>query len=159
MARLNTFIIQFHSFGNGIHEFSFDVDDTFFAFFTDSEINHGKVDIKVVMKKDIRQLQFDISIKGFVQVPCDLCLDPYSQAIDSVYTLYGKYGEGKSEEELDVIWISDRDYEVDLASYIYEYIVLSLPMKRIHPDTPDGESGCDEDMLERLNDIVITTDE
>jgi uncharacterized metal-binding protein YceD (DUF177 family) len=159
MARLNTFKIQFHSFGNGEHEFSFNVDDSFFTFFEEGEIGHGKVDIKVVLTKGIRQMQFDIYLDGWVEVACDLCLDAFNQDIKADYTLFGKFGEGNSEAEVDVIWFSDGDYEIDLASYIYEYIVLSLPMKKVHPDDPDGESGCDPDMLDRLNEMVYTSDE
>jgi uncharacterized metal-binding protein YceD (DUF177 family) len=33
---------------------------------------------------------------------------------------------------------------------MYEYIVLSLPVQRIHPDDENGRSGCDPDMLEKL---------
>ncbi len=159
MARLNTFKIQFHSFGNGEHEFTFEVDDAFFTFFEESEITRGNISVRVVMIKSSRQLQFEIQLTGSVEVACDHCLDSFDQPVDSVNTLFGKFGEGNSEEELDVIWINDGEHEVDLAKYIYEYIILSLPIKRVHPEGPDGDSGCDPDMLDRLNEMVYTSDE
>ena len=54
MARLNTFKIQFHSYEIGVHEMVFDVNDSFFAFFDDSEISQGQVKITVKMTKGAR---------------------------------------------------------------------------------------------------------
>lgn len=159
MARLNTFKIQFHSFQNGSHELVFEVDDAFFSFFRESEITSGEVKVKVLMTKSERQLRFDFHVVGAVDLPCDRCLDSYRQPIDAFYTLHGKFGEGNSDDEVDVVWIPHAAGEVDLAGFVYEYIVLSLPLKRIHPDHPDGQSGCDPDMLERLNDMGIHFEE
>lgn len=159
MAKLNTFKIQFHSFENGNHELDFEVDDSFFSNFEESEIEHGNVRVGVLMNKDFRQLRFDIKLKGVIEVACDRCLDTYDQKIKSSYVLFGKFGEGNTEDELDVVWISSKESEVDLAKFIYEYIVLSLPLKRIHPVGKGGEPGCDPDMLKRLNDIVISPED
>lgn len=159
MSRLNTFKIQFHSFGNGAHSLDFDVDDSFFTFFEESEISRGSVQVSVQMIKSERQLQFDIHLEGWVEVLCDRCLDSFEQELESDFRLYGKFGDGNSEEELDVVWIPRSDHEVDLSGYIYEYIILSLPIKRIHPEDEDGNSGCDPDMLDKLSEIVLITDD
>ncbi|MBT3242760.1 MAG: DUF177 domain-containing protein [Bacteroidetes bacterium] len=156
---MNTYRIPFYSFGNGKHEFEFDLDDDFFTYFEDSEFSHGDVKVKVKMDKSDHQLQFDLSLNGDVEVSCDRCLDQFMQELDSKYILYGKFGEGNSEEEFDVVWIPRNEHEVDLAPYLYEYIVLSLPIKRIHPDKEEGVSGCDEDMMNRLDEIVLLTEE
>ena len=159
MARLDTFRIQFYSFGNGKHEFDFEIDDSFFTFFEESELSHGSVKAKVLMDKTEHQLQFDIDLNGEVEVICDRCLDKFMQKIKASYTLFGKFGEGNIEKGYDVIMIPGNVHEIDLADYIYEFIVLSLPLKRIHPDDENGNSGCDEDMISRLNEIVVLTDE
>ncbi|MCK5820902.1 MAG: DUF177 domain-containing protein [Bacteroidales bacterium] len=159
MARLNTFKIQFHSFEIGVHEMVFDVNDSFFVFFEDSEVSRGQVEISVIMTKSERQMQFDLHLSGEVEVVCDRCLDPFSQPIDSRFTMVGKFGDGNSEDELDVIWIPRGDHELDLAGYIYEYIILSLPIKKVHPDNEDGQSACNPDMLDKLSEIVLIVDE
>lgn len=159
MARLNTFKIQYHSFQNGSHDLVFDVDDAFFTHFAESEVRQGSVTVKVLMNKTDRQLRFDFHLEGQVRIACDLCLDDYDQPVDSFFTLYGKFGDGNSDDELDVVWIPEQAGEVDLAAFVYEYIILSLPLKRIHPPRESGESGCDPDMLNRLNTIIISSDE
>lgn len=159
MARLNTFKIQFHSFENGIHDMVFDVGDSFFAFFEEGEISQGQVKVSVRMTKSDRQMQFDFHLLGELKVLCDRCLDTFGQSIDAEFTLYGKYGEGNSEDELDVLWIPRGDNEIDLAGYIFEYIVLSLPISKVHPDEEDGLSSCDPDMLDKLSEIILIIDE
>ncbi len=159
MARLNTFKIQFNSFEVGVHEMTFDVNNSFFTFFEDSEISHGEVKVSVRMNKSDRQIQFDINLSGRVEVVCDRCLDTFWQSIDSTFTLYGRFGEGNSENELDVIWIHQRDSEIDLAGYIYENMILSLPIKKVHPDDENGVSTCNPDMLDKLSEIGVIIDE
>lgn len=159
MARLSTFRIPFSSFGNGIHEFDYAIDDSFFSFFEESELRHGQLKVKVLMDKSDRQLVFDLTLTGEVEVICDRCLDSFMQKIEASYTLYGKFGEGNSEEEFDVAWIPRNEHEIDLADYIFEYILLSLPLKRIHPVDDEGNSGCDQDMIKRLDEIVVISDE
>lgn len=159
MARLNTFKIQFHSYEIGVHEMVFDVNDSFFAFFEDSEISQAQVKVTVKMTKSERQMQFDLHLSGGIEVVCDRCLDTFKQSLDSGFTFYGKFGDGNSEDELDVIWIPRGDHEIDLAGYIYEHIVLSLPIKKIHPDNEDGLSACNPDMLDKLSEIGLITDE
>ncbi len=159
MGRINTFKIQFHSFGNGAHELLFEVNDSFFAFFEESDISKGQMKISVQMIKSERQMQFDFHLLGDVEVVCDRCLDTFNQAIDSKFTLYGKIGIGNSEDELEVVWIHPGDHEVDLADYVYEYIVLSLPIKKIHPEDEEGVTGCDPDMLDKLSEILLITED
>ncbi len=159
MARLNAFRIQFYSFGNGIHEFDFEVDDSFFTVFEDSELEKGELDVQVIMTKSDHQLQFDIQLRGKVEVTCDRCLDQYEEEIAANYVLYGKYGDGNTEEEYDVVWIPRKEHEIDLAQYIFEYIVLSLPIKKVHPLDGEGNSACNKDMLDRLSEMVVYSDE
>lgn len=158
MARLNTFKVQFHSYTDGAHELLFDVDDSFFKNFENSEIEHGHVDVQVMMTKSQRQLRFDVNLQGSIEVLCDRCLDTYLQPIENDFVLHGKFGHGVNENEFDVVWIPDGAGDVDLSGFIFEFITLSLPLKRVHPDLENGESGCDPDMLDRLSDIVITSD-
>ena len=57
-----------------------------------------------------------------------------------------KFSDGETDEyDGEMMWISPSESEVDLAQYIYESIVLSLPYQRVHP-----EGECDPAMLERF---------
>jgi len=48
---------------------------------------------------------------------------------------------------------------LDLAQHFYEYIMLSLPMKHVHPDREDGSEGCNPDMLALLKNYSVGNDD
>ncbi len=48
-----------------------------------------------------------------------------------------------------------KNHQLDLKHYFYECISVSIPYRKVHPDLPDGESGCDPEMLKKLKDHLI----
>ncbi|MBQ5512176.1 MAG: DUF177 domain-containing protein, partial [Bacteroidales bacterium] len=82
----------------------------------------------------------------------DRCLEPFDMPIDASYDLVVKYGDKTTplDEADDVITIGEDDDFLDLSQHIYEYVVLSLPARRVHPDLPDGQPGCDPEMLSHI---------
>jgi uncharacterized metal-binding protein YceD (DUF177 family) len=38
----------------------------------------------------------------------------------------------------------------DVSPFIYEFIHLSLPVRRVHPDNEQGESTCDPEVIRLL---------
>ena len=59
----------------------------------------------------------------------------------------------RKEADDEIIFLHPEDYQLDLKHYLYECISVSLPYRKVHPDLPDGESGCDPEMLEKLKDL------
>jgi uncharacterized metal-binding protein YceD (DUF177 family) len=57
------------------------------------------------------------------------------------------------DEDADVAYISKSESHLNVAEWIYEFINLSIPMQRIHPDNSDGKSGCDPKILEMLENM------
>jgi uncharacterized metal-binding protein YceD (DUF177 family) len=55
------------------------------------------------------------------------------------------------------MWVSPAESEINLAQYIYESIVLSLPYSRVHGEDAGGKSLCDEEMLARFS--IIDSEE
>jgi uncharacterized metal-binding protein YceD (DUF177 family) len=98
-------------------------------------------------------------IEGVVEVACDRCLDNLKINLNSLYTLYGKFGHGTDQEDLDVIWIPDDKHYIDMVPVLYEYINLSLPLKKIHPDNEDGISLCNEEMISRLDEFNVNQED
>jgi uncharacterized protein len=48
------------------------------------------------------------------------------------------------------------EHELDMKQYFYEYILLALPIKRVHPDDKNGNSTCDPEMLKKLKEHIIS---
>ncbi len=150
MSFLNQFAIKFASLTPGTYTFDFEISDKFFENFEASEIQKARVDVVVEMEKQSRMLVLDFNVKGFVNVMCDRCLVDFDFPIESTQRLIVKYGPEKKEETDEIITIPESDHEINVAQFIYEYIHLALPPKRVHPDNEKGESLCDAEIIKKL---------
>lgn len=145
----NAYSIHFKGLGQGIHEYRYDLDESFFEVFTSSEIKKGKINAVVNLEKKPDMMDLKIVLDGTVSLPCDRCLDEFEHRIKTEGELYLKQGDPlKSNEE--VIFLPPEEYEIRLSQYIYEFIQLSLPYRRIHPENNEGESLCNQEMLLKL---------
>lgn len=143
------FIVQFEGLKEGVHHFDFEVDDTFFSSYEGSLIERAslKVNLQLEKKSNMLELQFDIN--GNVNRDCDQCGDPLQVPVQLSEPLIVKFGEADEEAELDALVILPNSaYELDVAPFIYEFVVLALPLRNTHPK---GE--CNPEALARLNEM------
>ena len=155
MNRLSEYIIPFGSCSNGLHLFEFELTDKFFALFPDSEAQKAAVSVQINLLKQERQLQLDFQLSGTVILPCDRCLEEYEQPVTGDFTLYAKFGHGNNEEEFDVVWLPFEAYQIDVSQYLFEYVILSLPLRKVHPDKRGGKPGCNPEMLDLLKNLSV----
>ena len=52
---------------------------------------------------------------------------------------------------LDILILPHGEYEINVAQYIYETIILGIPAKRVHPGVEDGT--LDSDILKKLEEL------
>ncbi len=145
MEETQRYSIVFKGLKNGRHEFRFAVDKSLFEAFENTEIKDGACEVRVDLNREESQLVLDVSISGDVVVACDRCLEDCHIPIDYEGRLLVKFSEEEHEYDGEVIWLLPGEDQVDLAQYIYESIVLSLPYQRVHP-----EGECNPEMLERF---------
>ena len=64
------------------------------------------------------------------------------------------------DEELsdDVITISRDEFQINVAQYLYEMVILGLPIKRVHPSDKNGNSQCDPEMIAKLGEYLVDSD-
>lgn len=147
--------VAFAGLKQGSHLFEYEIDRKFFDEFELSPIRTGAVDVKMELLKQEVLLILDFSIEGVVNVQCDRCLEEYEQHIKGSNRLIIKFGE-ESYEESDEIVVIDRDaQEIDVAQYIYEFINLLVPLKKVHPDDKEGNSLCNKEVLKKLKELSI----
>lgn len=137
--------IAYKGLKNGRHDFRFEVDESLFEAFGSTEIKDGQCEVSVGMDRSETQLILDVRITGYVVVECDRCLEDCRVPIDFEGQLVVKFSDEVHEYDGEVMWMLPGEDRVELAQYIYESIVLSLPYQRVHPD---GE--CNPEMLERF---------
>lgn len=145
MERPNAYTIAFRGLKEGLHDFVFPLDGALFAAYDNADIRDGAGEVRVTLNRGERQLVLDVRIDARVTVPCDRCLEDCTLPVAYEGRLVVKFSEEGGEYDGEVLWLYPGDTEVDLAQYVYESIVLSLPYRRVHPD-----GGCDPAMLERF---------
>ncbi|NOR87448.1 MAG: DUF177 domain-containing protein [Bacteroidales bacterium] len=153
MDVLKDYKISFSGLQLGLHSFDIQISDQFFESFENSRVQHGKLSLKLDLSKQETMLQFDFHIKGDLQVECDRCLHTFTYPLEVNEMLIIKFGYESHEESESVLVISEKEYEIQLAQYIYEFIILGLPMQLVHPDLENGESACNFDSLEDFNEV------
>lgn len=140
-----SFRIAFKGLKNGRHTFDFEVGEALFEASGNTEIKGGACRAHVELDRAETMLGFDVTIDGSVVVACDRCLEDCEVPVRFAGHLMVKFSDETDEYDGEMMWISPSESEVDLAQYIYESIVLSLPYQRVHP-----EGECDPAMLERF---------
>ncbi len=141
--------IEFKGLKEGLHEFEFEVKDAFFEHFEQGLVNKGSVQVTVTLEKRSFFMKLFFDVKGWVELVCDRCLENYQQKLKNSYELFVKFGDKESDDD-EIIWILPEEHKINLAQLIYEYIILSIPLKQVHPDNKNGESGCNKEMLDKL---------
>ena len=151
MKALKEYIIPFVGLKVGEHHFDYQIDNTFFHNFEYEEFN--AVDVKIDLKFDKKAtlLELYFSATGLVNVNCDITNEPYNQAIEDQLKLVVKFGNEYNDENEEILIISHGEYEINVAQYIYELIILAVPVKRTHPGIEDG--SLHSDILSKLEEL------
>jgi uncharacterized metal-binding protein YceD (DUF177 family) len=150
------FTIPLKGLNEGRYNFDFKVDNEFFEKFEESEIKEGSLSAAVEMDK--RASHFDVIVKllGTVMISCDRCLEEFSYSINCEHRLIVKpQEEALTGDDADMVYFSADEYELDLRQHLYEFIHLALPIRRVHPADKDGKTGCNPEMIKRLNELLI----
>lgn len=151
MKPLKEFTIPFVGLKIGKHNFEYNVKQAFFEYFEYEDFNDVNVNVDVVLEKKTTLLELHFKISGFVNVNCDLTNEPYNQTIQNDFDLVVKFGDEYNDENVDILIVPHGTYEVNIQQYVYELIVLSVPIKRIHPGVEDGT--LDSEILEKLEEL------
>ena len=113
--------------------------------------------VQVVLQKSLRLLTLDFFIDGTVRVPCDRCLEEFDLPLVFHETLYVKFGDKRCEESANTLIIPEDDAFLVISQYLYEYIHLALPIRRVHPDDEQGHSTCNPVMIKKLEEFSVET--
>ena len=138
MKDLKQFNIPFIGLKEKSHLFEYQIDKTFFDAFNFDEFFNANVQIQLTLNKKSTMLQLTFDAKGTVNVTCDVSGEPFDLEIDATLPLIIKFGEEFNDDNEEIIILPHSDFQFNVAQYIYELIVLNVPIKRVHPQVLDG---------------------
>ena len=147
----NPYLIPFAGLKNGEHKFDYVIDDSFFKEREYSEVQHAKINTVVTLNKETNILVFNVKMEGAINVVCDRCGDYFDLPVWGENKLVVSLTNDRFENETDIVSIPLGSFEIDISQYLYEYVSMLLPQRRIHPDKEDGTSTCNPESLKILN--------
>ncbi|WP_126652521.1 YceD family protein [Chryseobacterium aureum] len=140
MDKLRNYDVSFSGLKIGKHEFRFEIDKTFFQLFdTEQEFTNPRIEVHVSLDKHTTFLEFEIRIKGLVELVCDITNDNFDYPIENEIKILVNFGEEYDDSNEDVITIPSTDHAFNVAHLIYENVMLSIPMKKISPNVSDED--------------------
>ena len=151
MEQFKAFLIPFIGLKDGVHHFDFKIDNTFFEGFEFLDFQNARVTVGLVFEKKPTLLTLNFNAKGTVTVPCDITTEPFDLPIDTAFRLVVKFGTEENFDDDEILILPHSSHEIQVAQYIYEMIVLSLPQKKVHPGIAKGTLK--SEVLERLKDF------
>lgn len=151
MKKLKDYNISFIGLKDGEHQFEYEIDNSFFELFDYTELNDAalKTTVDLVKKPNMLTLQF--KALGSVGVNCDVSNEPYQETIDSELKLVVKFGDSLNDDNEELLIVPHNTYELNVAHYIYEMLILALPTKRVHPGVLDGTLK--SEILDKLREL------
>lgn len=157
MKPLKEFTIPFIGLKLGLHHFNFEIEKAFFEYFEYEDFNDANVHVDISLLKNTTLLELNFKISGTVNINCDLTNEPYNQVIENDFELVVNFGDEYNDENIDILILPHGAYEVNIQQYIYELIVLAVPIKRVHPGVEDGTLS--SDILEKLKELSPKLDD
>ena len=153
MKQLRSFDIEIYKLSDKKHQYQYAIDDHFFEHFPHSLIEKGDLQVTVTLDKQPRLIQVDFEITGTVTLVCDRSLEEFEHPLHIQEALLYQYGEEEKELTDEIIIITRNTQRINLAQYIYEFIGLAIPMKKIHPKFRTDE----DDLPFTQGSVVFTT--
>jgi uncharacterized protein len=147
------YIIQFGGLPVGLHDFEFDVNDSFFNKIENSEIQKADIQVDATLTRQNHLLQMHFNIYGTVGIDCDRCLKYFDYPIDAEGDLVIKHGSPEESTD-EILVIPEGQEEFDVSHYLYEYIVLAIPARRVPCELDEKSFICDYEMLDKLNKLA-----
>ena len=154
MKKLNEYSIPFVGLKLGKHQFEYQINKTFFDHFEYDDFESADIKVDLVLEKKSLMLELLFKHKGTVFVPCDVTGEMFDLPIDGSMKLVVQFGEEYNADNEELLILPHGEHQLDVSQYIYEMIVLSVPLKRVHPGIKDGT--LQSEALNKMNELKVT---
>lgn len=130
LLTLQPFVVNLNGIGTGEKSFSALADKKFFESFGNTDILDADLDVECKIRNRGASVDISCRIDGTVTVSCDLCLEPLALKVETGF-----------EETY-----TPEGGELDFGQDVYDYVITSLPLRRVHP-----EGECNEETIKYLS--------
>ncbi len=153
MSKTKDYLIPFVGLKLGKHKFEYQINNAFFEIFDYNEFQNSDIKVNVVLDKKSTLLEISFKHEGTINVPCDLTSEDFDLPIKGKMKLIVRFGDAFNNDNEELLILPFGEFEIDIAQYIYEMIVLSVPLRRVHPGIKDG--SLKTEALTKLKELTI----
>lgn len=137
--------IDIYKLNSGTHSFQFDLNEQFFEAFDLGLFKKGKGTVEVTLDKSDAMITATYRLNGHVELTCDRSLELFEHPFDVEYKMLYKFGEEEQELDDDITIITNKTQSINVAHPVYDYIGLTIPIKKLHPDYREADENEDEE--------------
>ncbi len=161
MKVLKSFTINFASFADGEHVFDYQIDDKFLNHFEAALVKEGQINVRLSLLKYLNSLELNFDLQGTIVTPCDVCAEVFDLPIEGSDQIMVKLVETipEQDDEYNVVYLKEGCNSINIAEMLYELIMLSIPIRRVHPLDENGNSTCDPAVLAYLQQHSVAPNE
>ncbi|WP_428656292.1 YceD family protein [Runella sp.] len=134
--------------------YNFESGREFFEELEQDLIQNGHFKTHLTIDKSATMLILNFRIEGVVELVCDRSLENFEEPIDLTEKLILKFGDHDEILAEDIELIRHETVRINVAQYIFDFIALSLPMKKLHPRFRTEEDEEEDGLL-----VYQSTDE
>ena len=124
---------------NKVHHFDYELSDSFFTHYGQAIVDGGSFKVEVALDKRETFIEARFSISGSAKLICDKSLEPFDFPLHLNKKIVFKFGEEEMEISDEIIVITREKASLELGQFIYEFICLEIPLKKVHPKFQDEE--------------------
>ena len=156
MSISNKFILKFAGLKDGKHKFEYEADNSFFKIYDYCEFNDANINFNIDFIKKSTVLELQIIGDGVVNINCTLSNEPFDYNLKTRFKLIVKFGEYYDDSNDELLILPQGSHSINLDQFLYEMVVLSMPIRNVHPGVEDG--SIKSDVINRLKDFDINNE-
>jgi len=160
MKQFREFEISWTGLKDGLHTFEYAIDDKKLADLGYSNDEFSQLDVKVQLELQKHHSFFELyfDYDGEMDCVCDRCGDNMQLQLWDEFKLIIKLVESteeakrlnEEEEDSDVVYLSKNHPSFNVFKWLYDFLILSIPIQKLHGEDENGESLCNPEVLRLL---------
>jgi uncharacterized metal-binding protein YceD (DUF177 family) len=130
---LSKYDINIQGLEEKVHTFEFEGDERFFGAFEQSFITNGNFKTILRLNKNSALIQLNFDITATLELTCDRSLELFNEEVQISEKYIYKFGDRYEEISDEIEMIPYGADNINISQHIYDFIGISLPMKKLHP--------------------------
>ena len=140
------FLMPLSGLAPGRTSFLWHMGKAFFGEFGNTDILDADISVEANVEKEGKDIYLDLRLDGTVKVICDRCLSEVVLPVEAAPRFVIRFDPSAPEMEGErEVLVADDAAEMDLHQVVYDYVYMSLPIQRTHP-----EGECDPETVRFL---------